>query len=37
MNFVLNATIAPNDEEPSSFEEAVNGSNVKQCIEAMNE
>ena len=37
MNFVLNATVAPNDHEPSSFEEAVNGSDTRQWIEVMDE
>ena len=37
MDFVLNATVAPNDHEPSSFEEAVNGNDARQLIEAMNE
>ena len=37
MNFVLNATIASNDHEPSSFEEAINDSDPRQWIEAINE
>ena len=37
MNFVLNATVALNDHEPSSFEEAVNSSDARQWFETMNE
>ena len=37
ISFILNATVVPNDSEPSSFKEVVNGSNARQWIEAMNE
>ena len=37
MNLVLNAIVAFNDHEPSFFEEAVNSSDARSWIEAMNE
>ena len=36
INFVLNVNVAQNDQESSSFEEAVNRSNARQWIEEMN-
>ena len=36
ISFVLNAIVAPNDNEPSSFEEVVNSNDARQWIEAMN-
>lgn len=37
INSVLNVNVAQNDQESSSFEEAVTRSNARQWIEEMNE
>lgn len=37
MNLVLNAIVASTDQEPTTFDEAINGSDARSWIEAMNE
>lgn len=37
MNLVLNSTVGPVDDEPTTFEEAVSGPNATMWIETMNE